>query len=314
MTIRIKTLLIALSVFTLTVQPTYAFFFFFFFPIPSFGNSASADPNEKCTSAETRAGQLIKFDGGVLRVKTILGASPKCTTDRLPVLILTEKIEYEPRPLQATLALSNGWTERALTDQMTQSGVKLYAVNSSLDIGVKLSAADIRFVPDFKSTIRKIYETDIPQMTERSITNLRPTTVSGLSALQWEYTGYVSGKKFTYIATYIQSKYEIVSISVWTLDANLSRNKQEMIKIINSLRGIQGVAQTKAPTVTSVTSQQSPLAEKKLPSSDNAQQSSQQPKEALATSKLQELKKIFDGGLITPEEYTAKKKQILDGM
>ena len=153
---------------------------FLFFPIPSFGNSTSADPNEKCTSAETRAGQLIKFEGGVLRVKTILGASPKCTTDRLPILILTEKIEYEPRPLQATLALSNSWTERALTDQMTQSGVRLYAINSSLDIGVKLSTADIRFVLDFKSTIRKIYDTDIPQMTERSATNLSSTTVSAV--------------------------------------------------------------------------------------------------------------------------------------
>ena len=63
---------------------------------------------------------------------------------------------------------------------MTQSGVRLYAINSSLDIGVKLSTADIRFVLDFKSTIRKIYDTDIPQMTERSATNLSSTTVSAV--------------------------------------------------------------------------------------------------------------------------------------
>jgi len=249
-----------------------------------------------------------------LSVKTILGPSSKCATDRLPILILTEKIEFEPRTLQATLALSNGWTERALTDQMTQSGVKLYAINPSLDIGVKLSSADIRFVPDFKSTIRKIYDTDIPQMSERSVTNLRSTTVSGLPALQWEYTGYVSGKKFTYITTYIQSKYEIVGVSVWTLDANISRNRPDMIKAINSLKGLQGIAQGKSTSVSEATIQQPALIEKNSPKADNAQQKNQQPKESVASTKLQELKKIFDDGLITSDEYAAKKKQILDGI
>ena len=311
---RLKPVLIALSILILMVQPSNAFFFFFFFPIPSFGNSTSADPNEKCTSSETRAGQLIKYDGGVLRVKSILGASSKCTNDRLPILILTEKFEYEPRPLQATLSLHNGWAERPLTDKMSQRGFKLYAANTSLDIGINLSSADIRFVPDFKSTIRKIYESDVPAMTERSVSNLRSITISGLPALQWEYTGYVSGKKLTYINTYVQSKYEIVSISTWTLDANIARNRPEMIKAINSLKGLNGIIQSKPSQDATAAIKQTTASEKKPASNPVVQQSTPQLKESAVTEKLHELKKIFDNGLITSDEYAAKKKQILDGM
>ena len=305
----LKRILIAVSLSIMSAQPSYAWFFFFF-PIPSFGSSSSADPNEKCVTDKARTGLLINLDGSVYRVKSLMGRSSKCTTEKFPILALTEKIAFEQRPPQVRLNLTDGWQEKSLTDDMKRKGVITLATHTPLDIGVKLSSSDARFIVDFPAYARRFYEASVPEMPDREVTTLRSTTLAGLRAYQWEATGTISGKKITYINTIAISKFEVALVSTWTLTANLQRNKAAMAKIANSVSGLTGNYQ---PQKTGEVSSNSEKKRTAPPIAIPAPETSKTTDKG-ALSKLQDLKKIFDGGLITADEYGAKKKQILEGM
>ena len=306
---KIQASVIASSLLAFSTQPSHAWFFFFF-PIPSFGSSTSSDPNEKCISEKARVGLLINFEGSVYRVKSIMGRSSKCTTDRLPILALTERIAIEPRAPQARLNLTEGWQEKPLTDALKQRNVIGFATNPTLDIGAQLSSADARFLVDFQAYVRHYYEASKPEMPDRVVSQLRSTNIAGLSAYQWETAGTVNGKQITYLNTYILGRLEVVCISTWTLTANFQKNKQAMVRITNSVQGIRGGYQPKQSLETSHSTGKKEITRTEAAPAEIAKR----PNGGGAVDKLQDLKKMFDGGLITADEYGAKKKQILDGM
>ena len=305
----IKASVVAASLIAISTEPSHAWFFFFF-PIPSFGNSSSSDPNEKCVTDKARTGLLINLDGSVYRVKSLMGRSSKCATDNFPILALTEKIAFEQRPPQVRITLSDGWQEKPLTDAMKRGSVVTYAINSQLDIGTKLSSSDARFIVDFPTYARRFYEAAVPELQDREVTTLRSTSVAGLKAYQWETSGTISGKQFTYFNTIILSKLEVALISTWTLTSNLQRNRGAMVKVANSVSGLGvSVHPKQAIEGSSIAEKKSSSPATTLSTSDATKSSN---KDAL--SKLRDLKKMHDDGLINSDEYGAKKKQILDGM
>jgi Short C-terminal domain len=267
-------------------------FFFFWFPT---GGSTS-DPNSKCASESASAGQNIVVDGKQYQIKSIEGTSSMCKTAQNPILVKVELVgDVQQKTSNAKIELDDGWSQRSLNDIMKSGGGVLYTTNKTLDAGLLVSTADKQGVTDVETFVNSKKNSN-GNLTDVVTTPVQKISVNGVTAYQFQKTGKVkAGNSFTYLHTWFDASNALVLVNVWTTSQNFENVANKFQKIALSVTGLEPEKPTAlniAPANTST--------DTKSPTNP--------------ATRLKSLKELLDKGLITKEEFDAKKAAILKGL
>lgn len=284
---------------------------FFIFPLPAGGNS---DPNVICIGTALDVGGLVKHpNGGTYKVVELLGRdSSTCNNVSYPIKARVESTAQDT-PLnkvsalseapithattQAKLEVGDDWRQKELIPALkADKAVVSSLINSNLDIGIVISSFDKSEINNIQAFVKtKTLElTNNSNWNDMKASEIAQMKINGVDAYQVSFIGThkASGKRFKFIRTYFNGNNEILALHIYSNDYKIDANIDELNRIINSVSGL--------------TAQSSTL-DKSGPSKNLNKTSVSEPVEL----RLKNLKKLFDGGLITSKEYELKKKEIL---
>jgi hypothetical protein len=293
-----RALVIAVS--ALLAHTTAHAWFFFFLP-----GSLFSGKGDTCVSAAAKVGDTINKSGSVVVVKALSGTSSRCTNPEMPVLAEVESKSVDSNTTQARINIPDGWVQQPVSDALKAGGVVLSAWNQTLDAGLQLATFKR---PAMTSADEFVASRKASQLTRLRESQGTPTTrlsIDGLPAWRYEVSGRVpDGKIATYTITIVEGAHELVSVMAWTTAVAFKEGRgQQLTAIADTLAGLPGsrsfaAANTPEPAPVSSVSQATASPRPIAAGSESAQ-------------KLRELNGLFKEGLITQEEYEAKKVELL---
>lgn len=303
--------------------------FFFFIPgsvASKVSDAVTGSEGDHCVGEQAKVGDAIRLtSGSLMTVKSLSGASGRCTDSKFPVRALLEPRTSPPAanasvsPIatdaatEARLDLPDSWEQRPLTDRLKAGRNVLYTTNRTTDSGLLLATvrrSGITDVATYATTTSARVINLLKEATQSPVTKL---TINGASAWQVEISGKstarlpvagAEGLPIIVLQTVYEGSQEIVILNSWTTAANYKNQKVELQRIANSLTGI-------ASTTTENTS----LPDKPTPpDTQNPPEGASNPAQYDVVNKLRVLKSLLDQGLITKDDYETKKQAILNSL
>ena len=286
--------------------------FFFFIPgavTSKISDSMTGAEGDNCVGQQVQVGDAVRLsNGSLMTVKSLSGTSYRCTDPNLPIRALLELRTSPPTanasvsPIstvattEARLDLPDTWEQKPLTDRMKAGRNVLFATNSTTDSSLLLATvrrSEIGDMATYAKTRRAMVATILEETVQSPVKQL---TINGASAWQFEGSGKPRsgspaplsvGTPIVVLQTIYEGSQEIVIVNTWTIAANYPNQKAELQRIANSLTGI-------APAT--------------------VRESAANPTQSDVVNKLTVLKSLLDQGLITKDDYEAKKQALLKSM
>jgi hypothetical protein len=142
---------------------------------------------------------------------------------------------------QVKVSLPAGWGEQKISPNLAFGNVFFYALNKSKDTGMIMSFAKLEDATDAKELAKARLKKQADLLTNSSQTDISSVNINGITFQQAEVTGdSKSGyrQRFTYLSNVTKGKEEYISLSFWALADNYEKNKEEFLKILNSVTGL----------------------------------------------------------------------------
>jgi hypothetical protein len=323
----------ALLVLMLLLSPFDAQASFFFFLFPTGGK---ASPGELCVAASTKVGDVkTNANGSSLTIKKLSGTSSRCQKDGLPMLALGEYAASTTFSPKAGVDLPNGYEPEPLTDYQKYTGILLVAKNKSTNASLRVSAVKSELVSDLDTYAGNLKKYFAGQMDDAKSSDIETTVVNRLPARRYSIDGKVRnlfGTRVTYLLTILQGADEVVLVDAWAPSAKYQQLQPELRHIAESVVGVkppstvppragsQSAAAAAAPDGNAVSAvpvalaspagtQESDKSAAKGGADSPAGASSDSPEQ-----RLRRLSELLKEGLISQQEYDAKKAEILKAM
>lgn len=317
-------------------MPGAAHAWFFFIPggaIDAIADALSGSEGENCVGANAKVGDKIRVPGSkVLVVKSISGTSYRCTNPALPIRALivedSEEVLSPQRDIQkvslvtsrAGLRLPARWESFAPNEEEAKRGIVLNGINKSNLARLTLYSERREGVADMLAYSNQVRARDARSLRDSKVSELVPLTVAGFPAWRYEVAGTAyNDVGYTYIHTIVDAGSEIVRVSTWTETSDFPDRKVALEQIAQGLTGFR-------PTASETTSS-SPVTRDIAPSTSSIPAPSGPPKVAVdepvprrsdspasSAQRLRELNALYKEGVITQQEFEAKKKKLLDEM
>jgi len=299
--------------------------FFVWIPTGKIADALSGAEGENCVSASAKVGDKTTLpNGGAGEIKSLSGTSSRCTNPELPIRALIVPIVPPEVTSEARIDIPDGWEQRTVADNLKVAGVILHLHNKTTDSALLLSVTKREGITDINSFITARKAALIGRLDNSNESPTINLSVNAIPAWRYEITGNAkSGSKMAlkYMQTFYEGSNEIISINIWTSLANFDNQKNEFIKIANSLTGLSPPNLTKKEVnpvpVTTTTSSPSLSSKSTNPNSQSPAFVSTDPKKddlPNPVKRLDDLNNLLQKGLITQKEYDTKKAEILKSL
>jgi len=200
------------------------------------------------------------------------------------------------------VSLPDGWAEAPLTDAMKAGRNVQHSLNRTTDSGLLLATVPRAGITDMATYSTTRGAAAASRLDGARQSQLTKQMINGIQTWQTEITGITrasalipdtsAGMPITILQTIYEGRDEIIILNTWTSTANYQNQKAALQKIARSISGLdtlssESIKVTRGPAL----------------------QSGQD-----IGDKLTSLKALLDKGLITKEDYEAKKQAILNSM
>jgi hypothetical protein len=298
--------------------------FFFFLPTGAIADAITGSSGDNCVAESTKVGDKITFKGDVWIVKSLSGTSSRCSNEKFPI-----RAELEKDPTVGVQASTNaqidipeGYANRDLTEAQKKGNAVFWVLDKNKDSSMMLYSINRSNVTTMNDEAyaeqQLIKQGDILDISVSAPT--KKLTINGANAWQKEITGVLKSgnykKPITYLITLYAGDEEFVMLKQWTNEPSYPAMRSDYENTLLSLKNITAFKSSDFQTPAKVT---------KVMGGNSLTKNSTT---SLATStsvitptfnnstekKLQDLKSMLDKGLITKQDYDAKKAEILKSM
>jgi len=299
--------------------------FFVWIPTGKIADALSGAEGENCVSASAKVGDKTTLPNGAAgEIKSLSGTSSRCTNPALPIRALIVPILPQEVTSEAKIDIPDGWEQKAVADNLKIAGVILHLHNKTTDSALLLSVTKREGITDINSFVTSRKAALIGRLDNSNESPTITLSVNDLPAWRYEVTGNAkSGSKMAlkYMQTFYEGSNEIISVNIWTSLSNFDNQKNEFIKIANSLTGLSppNLSKNEANPIPAIATTSSPSVPSKsiIPNSQSPTLSSVDLKKddlPNPTKRLENLNDLFKKGLINQKEYDAKKAEILKSL
>ena len=236
----------------------------FFFILPGsvtskIGDALTGSEGENCVGPDAKVGDQTTFNGVAMTIKSLSGNSSRCTDAVRPIrALLVPSTVATPAPstlssptlvqedtTEAKIQLPLGWEILPIKDTMKGKGIVLYALNKTLDAGLFLTTIKRSGIADITTFVETRRTTQEANLREPKSSEISRLLTNGLNAWQFSTSGKLTnGMRLTYLQTIYDGETEVVILNIWTLEGSFERQKDNFIKIAESLTGLRQRAHT----------------------------------------------------------------------
>jgi hypothetical protein len=297
--------------------------FVFFVPgsvTRAIGDAFTGSKGNICVKEGTKAGDVLNANNGnTAKVISVSGTSSICQN---PVLPIRAELEFTYSfSSKAGIDLPDDYESRSLTELERFNGFVLKAESKTTkNQGVQVSSTAKKPNRDLQTMANNIETSNLrnPNFKQAHSQNPEQIIVNGMNAIRWEIVGTLKGlfgQDVTYLYTLLEGDDEVVLVNVYSPRDRFAEQKAEFAKISETVVGLR--AERLEPVTTSDSKQHSSAS---MPTSEGEQAqvspsrgTVDQGTESLE-GRLLKVKKLFNDGLITKEEYDAKRSELLNGL
>lgn len=296
----------------------HAWWFFFFIPGGMLtGSQASADKEstigDRCVNERAKVGEVILGPKGEpMIVSSLLGKSEKCKASEFPILAMLEpsKEALHQSSSKARIEIPDDWESQPLTPLMKAHGGVLYAVNKMLDVGMLLSTTKKTDISDMQAYANSRKASQAGNLKDAKESATTAIHINGLPAWRFEIDGKSrAGHPVTYWQTLVESVDEVVTLNFWAPSLTPEK-KIALAKIVDTLTGLSPPSVSSSvrilPTSPDVGSVKRDTQPSPMPLANPTGEKGD------VANRLRELNALYKDGVITKQEFDAKKKALLD--
>jgi hypothetical protein len=138
-----------------------------------------------------------------------------------------------PEGDQLAIELPAGFALLAIPDSMKGQGVRFYALNRTLDVGVLAAPVRHEGIADLMLYAQTKRANQVDRLQDATFTEITPIEVGGHSAARFSVTGTYKNLKITYVTTFIEGRDQIVIVNAWAG----ATNAQQQMGVLESLAG-----------------------------------------------------------------------------
>jgi len=287
--------------------------FFFFIPgsvTSKISDAITGSEGDNCVGQNAKVGDTIRLaNGSTATVKSLSGTSSRCEQPEFPIrahLVMTTSttpanaIAFNSK---AGIDLPDGWESVKLSDELKAKLYFFYATNRTIDAGLLMSAARRAGIKDMSEFAKTRRTSQMVALNDAHSSDVEQFQINGTQAWRFEVAGILksNGKDITYLITLIDGGTEVVELKTWIYSAAFSGHKTELGTLAYNIVGLDA-----PPPVVNV-------AEKAtvLPNQEALQNSPTLPSQNSIATRLRDLNKLRQDGLIADQDFEAKKKEIL---
>jgi hypothetical protein len=317
-----KLILLWLAIILACVPTTANAWFFFFLPgsvTSKISDAITGSEGDNCVKATAKVGDVLKSPtGNTATIKSLSGTSSRCRNPDLPIrALLVFNYSFSSK---AGMDVPDGFEQKPLTGIERFNGRLLRAENGK--IGVIVSAMPRGASTDSAGIAQGVANRKIAALEEANTSNEEELTVNGFHALRFQVAGKLKAlfhPQYTYIVTLLEAPKELLMVDAWTPTGDYDKNKEVLRQLIYRVSGLEPVEDTPPPAGALSIPIKSDFTPQ--PASSSVPQSATSASEAVPSpdresiaNKLRELDKLQKEGIITQQEYEAKKKELLNAL
>ncbi|MEY5007224.1 MAG: hypothetical protein RL764_540 [Pseudomonadota bacterium] len=136
-----------------------------------------------------------------------------------------------------SLPLPAGWELKDLNATQKAQGLRIMALNSTIDGGVIVSSIKRDAITDLTKYIESRRAKARSVGVDGDVTSAEPVTVNGREAFRYFARNTIGQTRIRYGYTHIVGKAEIALVLVWTNDAGFDGVKSELLEMSGRLQG-----------------------------------------------------------------------------
>lgn len=281
--------------------------FFFFIPgsvVQATGDAISGAKGNMCVKEGLEIGHIFTSpNGNTAKVLSLSGTSSICKNPAQPI---RAEIEFTYSfASKAGIELPDDFKPSTLTDFERFNGFLLKATSSSVrEYGIQISATKKNPTTSIQLMANNIEQSMLAnqRFSESKSLNAETITINGAPSVRFEIAVTMKGmfgSKGSYLYTILEGDDEIVVVNVYAPTEYIEEHRDEMQQYASRVSGIRATVSAIAPLPATEPIAAPSAAEKAPVSSDD---------------RLQQLNKMLKNGLITKDEYNAKRKEILKAL
>lgn len=151
----------------------------------------------------------------------------------------TYAIPSPQSPIKVTLP--KGWEEQRVTPNLAFGNTFFYALNKFKDTGMLMSITKLEDATDAAELAKSRLQKQANLLTDSSVSEINTVNLKDSTVMQFEVTGNSKTgykQRFTYLLNVTKGKDEYIVISFFTLTENYANNKEDFLKILNTISGL----------------------------------------------------------------------------
>lgn len=297
--------------------------FFVFIPGPAtvraIGDAITGAKGNICVKEGTKQGDVLTSPtGNTATVLSVSGTSSICQNPALPI---RAELEFQfSFTSTAGIELSEDYEPKQLADFERFNGILLKAISKNTrNQGIVVSATTRKSNLDLQTLANNIERSTLqnPNFKEVKSENPQQLVINGLPALRWEIVGALKGMfgpKVTYLYTLLEGDKEFILVNSYGPTDLYAEKKTELSKIAEGVTGIhaaQVLGTSNLQANNSLASQLLTAPEQQIV--PEAKTTTAKAPDSIE-ERLDRLNKMYKDGLITKDEYAAKKKEVLKNL
>ena len=295
--------------------------FFFFIPggaIQAVGDAFTGAKGDICVKDTYKVGEIIPstVTSNTAKILSLSGTSSICQNPSNPI---RAEVEFTfNQTTKAGIEIPDDYEAQPVSDLERYEGRFLLAKSKIVgDKYIMISSLGKKQSLDMETMANNIEKAQLALLKEAKSTNPERLKINGLNALRFEVVGTgkaAFGIDRTHLITLIDAGNEVIYVNEWCRTSFFSEAKPEFISVVNSIKGLEGEPINDGFRA-SPTKQAMPA---KASTKSSALTSTAAPMPVISSGspsdKLETLNSMLKKGLITQQDYDAKKAEILKSM
>jgi hypothetical protein len=146
---------------------------------------------------------------------------------------------FVPYESSVTIDLPRGWDKKPVTDQMKAGGTLVYAINQTMDSGLKLSALKRETVTDTMAFASSRQAALASGLKDAMRSDISKTDTNGRTTYRFEVSGtpIAGGIHLTYSGAIIEGSKEIAYVVSWTSAAGFEKQRSSLMELAGIVSG-----------------------------------------------------------------------------
>lgn len=234
------------SVFLTFFYVTSANAFFFVIPTGKISDLITGAEGNNCVATTSKVGDKIVLGGGkVGEIKSLSGTSTRCTSQAHPIRALIEPVDIPEVQTTLVVDVPPGYESTALNDVNRFNRLVSSSIQKETGSGLQIFSFPKHTITDINEFATKRRAFMVVNVLDAKEGSVIATKVNNYPVLQFEISGsFKDGSDAKYLVTIFDGQDEVVKVIMWTRVANFDEKKSDMIKTLQTARGLPASAHT----------------------------------------------------------------------